>query len=555
MKTNLVHGDFDAPEMVVSLYADEGQAISPLDITVSDEEIDDVIASLTAAIRCSADPNGVANAFEDSLGKAADRVENEQRARGGLKPRILVFGVGGAGCNAVNNMIAAGLSGVEFAVANTDAQHLAQCKTDRRIQLGAELTQGLGAGARADVGRAAAEESVPAIDAYLEGVNMVFVTAGMGGGTGTGAAPVIARAARERGILTVGVVTKPFRFEGQKRLRAAEEGLVELRRQVDTLIVVSNQNLFRMTDTSTTFSQAFTMADEVLHSGVRSITDLILVPGLVNLDFADVRSIMRQKGRAVMGTGLGTGEARAFEAAMQAITNPLFDEPSLQRAKAVLVNITGDIDMTLLEVDEVANTVADSVDPEAEIIFGAAFDASLQGAIRVSIVATGLDEEAVEAPAPPQSQPQPAPPVKAPLVAAAVAAPVSQPAAAMVATPALAARATDAPSRPPLRIVDPLDADAEEDLTDFVELSRERRFARWAEPIVERPVVKARERRSGWFGLFGALRPERRKKPLDMTPPPETAVAPPRPAPAAGPRAPQDADTLEIPSFLRRQMN
>ncbi len=316
-----------------------------------------------------------------------------------LKPRIVVFGVGGAGGNAVNNMIEAGLEGVEFVVANTDAQQLAFSKSERRIQLGVSITQGLGAGAHPEVGMSAAEESIPEIGEHLEGAHMVFITAGMGGGTGTGAAPIIAKAARERGILTVGVVTKPFTFEGRHRMRLADAGVAELTRYVDTLIVIPNQNLFRVANERTTFAEAFGMADQVLHSGVRSITDLMVLPGLINLDFADVRAVMTEMGKAMMGTGEATGEDRALMAAHNAIQNPLLDEVSLKGAKAVLVNVTGGLDMTLLEVDEAANAISSEVDPDANIIFGAAFDPSLDGRIRVSVVATGMDAGvAVQAP-------------------------------------------------------------------------------------------------------------------------------------------------------------
>jgi cell division protein FtsZ len=312
-----------------------------------------------------------------------------------LKPRIVIFGIGGAGGNAVNNMIDAGLGGVEFVVANTDAQQLQYAKTERRVQLGASLTQGLGAGAHPEVGMSAAQESEDEINEHLEGAHMVFITAGMGGGTGTGAAPVIAKCARERNILTVGVVTKPFTFEGRHRMRLADAGIQELQRFVDTLIVIPNQNLFRVANERTTFAEAFGMADQVLHSGVRSITDLMVLPGLINLDFADVRTVMSEMGKAMMGTGEAAGEDRALNAAQNAIQNPLLDETTLKGAKAVLVNVTGGLDMTLLEVDEAANTISSEVDPEANIIFGAAFDPSLEGKIRVSVVATGMDAAAM----------------------------------------------------------------------------------------------------------------------------------------------------------------
>jgi cell division protein FtsZ len=314
-----------------------------------------------------------------------------------LKPRIVVFGVGGAGGNAVNNMIDAGLQGVEFVVANTDSQQLAFSKTDKRIQLGVNVTQGLGAGAHPEVGMSAAEESAIEIGEHLDGAHMVFITAGMGGGTGTGAGPIIAKCARERGILTVGVVTKPFHFEGRHRMRLADAGISELQRYVDTLIVIPNQNLFRVANERTTFTEAFGMADQVLHSGVRSITDLMVLPGLINLDFADVRTVMTEMGKAMMGTGEAVGEGRALMAAENAIQNPLLDEVTLKGAKAVLVNITGGLDMTLLEVDEAANAISSQVDSEANIIFGAAFDPALDGIVRVSVVATGMDGASIAA--------------------------------------------------------------------------------------------------------------------------------------------------------------
>ena len=314
-----------------------------------------------------------------------------------LKPRIVVFGVGGAGGNAVNNMIESGLEGVEFVVANTDAQQLAFSKTNKRIQLGVTVTQGLGAGAHPEIGMSAAEESGLEIGEHLDGAHMVFITAGMGGGTGTGAAPIIAKTARERGILTVGVVTKPFTFEGRHRMRLADAGIAELQRYVDTLIVIPNQNLFRIANERTTFAEAFGMADQVLHSGVRSITDLMVLPGLINLDFADVRTVMTEMGKAMMGTGEASGEDRALMASQNAIANPLLDEVSLKGAKAVLVNVTGGLDMTLLEVDEAANAISEQVDPEANIIFGAAFDPALEGKIRVSVVATGMDGVSIAA--------------------------------------------------------------------------------------------------------------------------------------------------------------
>jgi cell division protein FtsZ len=312
-----------------------------------------------------------------------------------LKPRIVVFGVGGAGGNAVNNMIDARLQGVEFVVANTDSQALLRAKTDHRIQLGAAITEGLGAGARPEVGQAAAQESTPEIMEFLDGAHMVFVAAGMGGGTGTGAAPVIARAARERGILTVAVVTKPFHFEGQRRMQLAETGVQELRKHVDTLIVIPNQNLFRIANDRTTFAEAFQMADQILYSGVRGVTDLMVMPGLINLDFADVRTVMAEMGTAMMGTGEASGPNRAIDAAHGAITNPLLDIVSMKGAKGVLINITGGFDMTLYEVDAAANEIRAEVDPNANIILGSTFDEHMHGMMRVSIVATGIDDEAI----------------------------------------------------------------------------------------------------------------------------------------------------------------
>ena len=314
-----------------------------------------------------------------------------------LRPRITVIGVGGAGGNAIANMITAGIEGVDFVVANTDAQALNNAIAEHRIQLGSEITQGLGAGARPEVGRAAAEESIELIDRALEGVHMCFIAAGMGGGTGTGAAPVVAKAARDKGVLTVGVVTKPFLFEGTRRMRAAEAGIEELQKHVDTLIVIPNQNLFLVAKAETTFKEAFQMADEVLQQGVRSITDLMVMPGLINLDFADVRSVMAEMGKAMMGTGEGSGENRALEAAEKAIANPLLDGVSMQGAKGVIISIIGGDDMKLLEVDEAANHIRELVDPNANIIWGSAFNPDLNGKIRVSVVATGIEQSAAQA--------------------------------------------------------------------------------------------------------------------------------------------------------------
>ena len=317
-----------------------------------------------------------------------------------IKPRITVIGVGGAGGNAVNNMISAALEGVEFIVANTDAQALGQSLADRRVQLGITITQGLGAGARPEVGRQAAEEALPEILQLLDGANMVFVTAGMGGGTGTGAAPVIAAAAREQGILTIGVVTKPFHFEGRRRMQSAEQGILELEKVVDTLIVIPNQNLFKIANEKTTFADAFKMADDVLHMGVRGVTDLMVMPGLINLDFADIRTVMGEMGKAMMGTGEAEGQDRSRVAAESAISNPLLEDHSMKGAKGVLINITGGLDMTLHEVDEAANRIREEVDADANIIFGSTFDATMQGRMRVSVVATGIAAMAAQQPAP-----------------------------------------------------------------------------------------------------------------------------------------------------------
>ena len=310
-----------------------------------------------------------------------------------LKPRITVIGVGGAGGNAVNNMITAGLEGVDFVVANTDAQALANSKADRRIQIGAQLTEGLGAGSDPEVGRAAAEEAMAEIVDQIQGAHMAFVTAGMGGGTGTGAAAVIARACREQGILTIGVVTKPFEFEGPRRMRSADTGINALSKEVDTLIIIPNQDLFRVANEQTGFVEAFAIADEVLHSGVASVTDLMTKPGLINLDFADVRMVMNEMGKAMMGTGEADGPNRALEAAEAAIANPLLEDDSMQGASGVLINITGGQDMTLYEVDEAANRIKREVATDANIIIGAIYDDALAGVIRVSVVATGIDAD------------------------------------------------------------------------------------------------------------------------------------------------------------------
>jgi len=333
-----------------------------------------------------------------------------------LRPRISVIGVGGAGGNAIANMIRSDVQGVQFLVANTDAQALNASEADQRIQLGLKITQGLGAGSRPEIGRAAAEETLEEIERALDGAHMCFIAAGMGGGTGTGAAPVIAKAARDRGILTVGVVTKPFAFEGSRRMRSAESGIEELQKHVDTLIVIPNQNLFRLATSETTFKEAFEMADEVLQQGVRGITDLMVMPGLINLDFADVRSVMGEMGKAMMGTGEAAGDNRAIEAAEKAISNPLLDGVSMKGAKGVIISITGGEDMRLMEVDEAASHIKELVDPDANIIWGSAFNNDLGGKIRVSVVATGIEAEAAMQPTqgkvftfPTTTRPAPAP--------------------------------------------------------------------------------------------------------------------------------------------------
>jgi cell division protein FtsZ len=334
-----------------------------------------------------------------------------------LKPRITVCGVGGAGGNAVNNMITAGLQGVDFVVANTDAQALTMSKAQRIIQMGTQVTQGLGAGSQPDVGAAAAQEVLDEIRDHLSGANMVFVTAGMGGGTGTGAAPVIAKTAREMGILTVGVVTKPFHFEGQRRMRTAEAGIAELHKVVDTLLIIPNQNLFRVANEKTTFADAFAMADQVLYSGVACITDLMVKEGLINLDFADVRAVMREMGKAMMGTGEASGDKRALTAAEAAIANPLIDDSSMKGARGLLISITGGKDLTLFEVDEAATRIREEVDQDANIIVGATFDENLDGVIRVSVVATGIEQAAIlrnSAPTVATPAPQPAAPIGQP---------------------------------------------------------------------------------------------------------------------------------------------
>ncbi|WP_017670100.1 cell division protein FtsZ [Blastomonas sp. AAP53] len=418
-----------------------------------------------------------------------------------LRPRIAVIGIGGAGGNAIANMIAANVEGVDFIVANTDAQALNSSTAEQRIQLGPEVTQGLGAGSRPEVGRAAAEETVGDIEAILEGTHMCFIAAGMGGGTGTGAAPVVAKAARDRGILTVGVVTKPFTFEGTRRMRAAEAGIAELQKNVDTLIVIPNQNLFLVANPNTTFKEAFQLADEVLQQGVRSITDLIVNPGLINLDFADIRSVMREMGKAMMGTGEAEGDGRALEAAERAIANPLLDGVSMKGAKGVIVSITGGDDMRLMEVDEAANHIKELVDPDANIIWGSAFNPDLEGKIRVSVVATGIDGDALQQTedSRPFSLSQNAPrsfsapaPAPAPSFAAARPAPAPAPAPAMAAEPEALDLGVAAQS------LDDADAGADELLLD----SASAQLPESAAPAAADPASKAPRVATGGGTLF-----------------------------------------------------
>ncbi len=478
-----------------------------------------------------------------------------------LKPRIVVFGVGGAGGNAVNNMIEAGLKGVEFVVANTDSQQLAFSKTERRIQLGVNVTQGLGAGAHPEVGMSAAEESAPEIGEHLDGAHMVFITAGMGGGTGTGAGPIIAKCARERGILTVGVVTKPFHFEGRHRMRLADAGISELQRYVDTLIVIPNQNLFRVANERTTFAEAFGMADQVLHSGVRSITDLMVLPGLINLDFADVRTVMTEMGKAMMGTGEASGEGRALMAAENAIQNPLLDEVTLKGAKAVLVNITGGDDMTLLEVDEAANAISGQVDPEANIIFGAAFDPTLDGVVRVSVVATGMDGASIAAIDTLQPRRRDAPIVVQDFEAASSEhAPEFEPAYA-------SAGRADAPALRPLEAEPAMAASIAQPDFGFEPAAKPDTVVQIVPRVVDPAVAEVEEeplfasphygddrrQKGGWLSLFGRPRHE---TPAQRPAPVRGAGGGAQPAVDAMEEADaEDHDDLEIPSFLRRLAN
>jgi cell division protein FtsZ len=500
-----------------------------------------------------------------------------------LRPRITVLGVGGAGGNAVNNMISSKLEGVEFIVANTDAQALAQSQAQRRIQIGARITEGLGAGAKPDVGRAGAEESLDEILEQIDGSHMVFITAGMGGGTGTGAAPVIARAVREMGVLTVGVVTKPFGFEGEKRMQIAERGIEELQAFVDTLIVIPNQNLFRVANEKTTFAQAFAMADDVLHSGVRGVTDLIVMPGLINLDFADIKTVMGEMGKAMMGTGEAEGEERALRAAEAAISNPLLDDVSMKGARGVLINITGGPDMGLFEVDQAANRIRAEVVPGANIIFGGTILENMEGRIRVSVVATGMDAEQMQQNPPNvahirpfQKQPAIQPkPVAEPARPAAMANPVH----ARVQTLANELRATPAPmaEAPAMESLSPVESEiigererpasryviGEDDIPPMPGDMRPQQPAVRSEPrYVPEPEPQTKRR----FGLFGSRKekaPEIRQEPSRATAPSRAGAqvmgrseqpAPQNSADDLFPESRKD-DQFEIPAFLRRQQN
>ncbi len=501
-----------------------------------------------------------------------------------LKPRILVFGVGGAGGNAVNNMVASELEGVEFIVANTDAQALVHSKASHCLQLGSKLTQGLGAGSRPDIGSAAAEESTDEIKAVLDQAHMVFITAGMGGGTGTGAAPIIAKIARDMGVLTVGVVTKPFSFEGQRRLRIAEEGIEKLKEFVDTLIVVPNQNLFRIANEKTTFAKAFEMADEVLYAGVRGVTDLMVMPGLINLDFADVRTVMREMGTAMMGMGEAEGERRAIEAAEAAISNPLLDHSSMKGARGVLINITGGMDLTLYEVDEAANKIRAEVDPEANIIVGSTFDEKMNGKMRVSVVATGISIEAKAQAVPTRTAP-----------AAQRAAEAKAEPRRAAATPAATVTAPIAASAHPVHtmqneivqsgLADTRDIDQrshaavethvyESAIIESVQPQRDipaREYTRSRQPLPPLPPqFQSEPKKTGGFSMFGITIGGTAPKPLVQRTAPsamrlspeaqqsgETRSMQPRTQPKVRTEdynAPVD-DQLDIPAFLRRQVN
>ncbi len=505
-----------------------------------------------------------------------------------LKPRITVFGVGGAGGNAVNNMIEKKLEGAEFVVANTDAQALQGSHATTKIQMGVRVTEGLGAGARPSVGAAAAEETIEEIVDQLAGAHMCFITAGMGGGTGTGAAPIIAQAARELGVLTVGVVTKPFQFEGAKRMRQAEEGIDALQKMVDTLIIIPNQNLFRLANEKTTFTEAFSMADDVLHQGVKGVTDLMVRPGLINLDFADVRSVMDEMGKAMMGTGEAEGEDRAIQAAEKAIANPLLDEISLKGAKGVLINITGAEDLTLFELDEAANRIREEVDADANIIVGSTLDTSMQGEMRVSVVATGIDAEAqVQAPptrthvmSEPVSQHAPVPAAPAyeqAAVAQAYAEPAAQeepslfeglePAAAQATEDGLPApayqpqpAAVDAYGRPVAGTPTPEALARLERVTGRAPGSMNSHVpgeARYVPPAQQAPAMEEAERpRFGINTLITRMAGGvANADGAADTPRQQPSLGRPAQQQPAAPQLSEDQERIEIPAFLRRQAN
>ena len=486
-----------------------------------------------------------------------------------LKPRIAVVGVGGAGCNAVANMIEAELMGVEFIVANTDAQQLAMSRAGTRIQLGMKITQGLGAGARPEIGRAAAEETLDQLEGALDGAHMCFIAAGMGGGTGTGAAPVVARAAREKGILTVGVVTKPFAFEGSKRMKAAEEGIVELQKHVDTLIIIPNQNLFLIANANTTFKDAFAMADQVLHQGVRGITDLMIMPGLINLDFADIRTVMSEMGKAMMGTGEASGDGRAIEAAQKAIANPLLDEVSMRGAKGVIINITGGDDLKLMEVDEAASYIRDMVDTDANIIVGSAFNRDLEGVMRVSVVATGIDAAAKPMPVPAPAKKASGPAFMAqpsifslpaePLPAAEPEAePVAEPIAAAEPEPAIELAAPELMAEP-----EPAAIEAEdEEAIDLAGMERvdEPVGSFSFTPKAAPPIAPAAEPVAGPVAEPRPMAPPQAEdRPLTlferMMGMSRKPRAPEAPATLAPPPAAPQASDEDVPAFLKKQVN
>ena len=502
-----------------------------------------------------------------------------------LKPRITVFGVGGAGGNAVDNMIEKELQGVEFVVANTDAQALQQNKAPAKVQMGVKVTEGLGAGARPSVGAAAAEETIEVIIDHLAGAHMCFITAGMGGGTGTGAAPIIAQAARELGVLTVGVVTKPFQFEGAKRMRQAEEGVDQLQKMVDTLIIIPNQNLFRLANEKTTFTEAFAMADDVLYQGVKGVTDLMVRPGLINLDFADVRAVMDEMGKAMMGTGEAAGEDRAIQAAEKAIANPLLDEISLRGAKGVLINITGGHDLTLFELDEAANRIREEVDPDANIIVGSTLDTGLEGEMRVSVVATGIDVvAAAEGEALPRREAEAAlprredvaePALDAPAVAAAAAEPVLESFVDPAVEDDMPSLFDDAPARPAFEPVSddglpppayqpqpkPAQPVAGTPSADIIarrdaavaKMPSGAAPARSVAPVPEADEDKARFGINSLIGrMTGAADTGLRR--VSTQPPLQRTAGEPRVS-AEEPETSADQERIEIPAFLRRQAN